>query len=223
MALLQLNKKSLFLLPVLILASFVASGHVIAYELDKMSDSEVFGEYIWQGFQHIIPLGLDHILFIACVFFGNGSLKQIVLQASMFTLAHSVTLALAMYQIIAPPAYIIEPLIALSIVLLALENVRAPKPQPWRMALIFLFGLVHGMGFAGALSELGLPEYAFAKALIAFNIGVELGQLSIIALLYVGLALAFSKKQWYRKTIVIPASLIIALVASYWTYERIFL
>lgn len=208
---------------VLLLCACAASAHVIAYELDKMSDSEVFSTYVWQGFQHIIPLGLDHILFIACVFFGNTNLKQIVVQASMFTLAHSITLALAMYNVIIPPAYIIEPLIAFSIVLLALENIRARKPQPWRLALVFLFGLVHGMGFAGALSELGLPQYAFAKALIAFNIGVELGQLSIILLLYLGLALAFSKKQWYRKVIVVPASLLIALVASYWTYERIFL
>jgi hypothetical protein len=214
-------KRPLLLLA-LVLVCCTAYGHVIAYELDKMSNSEVFSEYIWQGFQHIIPLGLDHILFIACVFFGNTDLKQIVLQASMFTLAHSVTLALAMYQVIAPPAFIIEPLIAFSIVLLAIENIRARKPQPWRLALVFLFGLVHGMGFAGALSELGLPEYAFAKALIAFNIGVELGQLSVIALLYVGLAMAFAKKDWYRKVVVLPASLLIALVASYWTIQRIF-
>ncbi len=209
-----------FILPLLLL-SWAANAHVIPYELDKMSDSSVVSEYIWQGFKHIIPLGLDHILFIACVFFGNTNLRQIILQASMFTLAHSVTLGLAMYNVITPPSNIIEPLIAFSIVLLALENIRESKPRPWRLALVFLFGLVHGMGFAGALSDLGMPEYAFLKALISFNVGVELGQLAIIVFLYLSLSIAFSKKHWYRKFIVIPVSVIIALVASYWTVERI--
>lgn len=90
------------------------------------------------------------------------------------------------------------------------------------MVMIFIFGMVHGMGFAGALSQLGMPQYAFATALISFNVGVELGQLSIILFMYFVVAKTFSGKPWYRKRIVIPASLIIALIASYWTIERIF-
>ena len=198
------------------------SAHVINYELEKMSSSTVFWKYTIIGFQHIIPLGFDHILFITCVFFLNTNIKQVIVQASMFTLAHSITLGLAMYGIIKPPANIIEPLIALSIVLLAVENILSDKVRPWRLVMVFLFGMVHGMGFAGALSQLGMPQYAFATALISFNVGVELGQLAIILFLYFCVARIFSSQVWYRKRIVIPVSLVIALVASYWTVERIF-
>ena len=125
--------------------AIMAQAHVIQYELDKMDSSTVFTKYISVGFQHIIPTGLDHILFIICVFFLNKNLKQVVLQASMFTLAHSITLALAMYNIIQPIAAIIEPLIAFSIVLLAVENIFTDKIKPWRIVMVFLFGLIHGL------------------------------------------------------------------------------
>jgi hypothetical protein len=161
-------------------------------------------------------------LFILCIFFLNTNIKQIVLQASMFTLAHSITLGLAMYGVINPPGDVIEPLIAFSIVLLALENIFFDKVKPWRMIMVFLFGLVHGMGFAGALSELGMPPYAFAAALISFNVGVELGQLTVILVMYLLVAKIFAQKSWYRRRIVIPSAVAIALVASYWTVERIF-
>ena len=198
------------------------SAHVIQYELDRMSGNMVFWKYTLIGIQHIIPEGFDHILFITCVFFLNPSLKKVIIQASMFTVAHSITLGLAMYGIIKPPANIIEPLIALSIVFLAIENIVSDKVRPWRLVMVFLFGMVHGMGFAGALSQLGMPQYAFATALISFNVGVEIGQLSIILLLYFLVSLPFSKIPSYRKRIVIPVSTIIALVATYWTVQRIF-
>jgi hypothetical protein len=186
-----------------------------------MSGDMVFWKYMLIGFQHIIPLGFDHILFITCVFFLNSNIKQVILQAFMFTLAHSITLGLAMYGVIRPPASIIEPLIALSIVFLALENIMSDQVKPWRLVMVFLFGMVHGMGFAGALSQLGMPQYAFATALISFNIGVEIGQLAIILALYFFVARLFSTRLWYRRRIVIPISVVIGLVAAYWTVERI--
>jgi hypothetical protein len=215
-------KKYLFILLVLLIAVTSLSAHVINYELDKMSSTTVFWRYILIGFQHIIPLGFDHILFITCVFFLNTNLKQVIIQASMFTLAHSITLGLAMYGIIKPPANIVEPLIAISIVFLAIENIVSDKVRPWRLVMVFLFGMVHGMGFAGALSQMGMPQYAFATALVSFNVGVELGQLTIILLLYFFISTPFRKFSWYRKRIVIPVSVLIALVDSYWTIERIF-
>ncbi|MCW3122256.1 MAG: hypothetical protein JWQ38_1748 [Flavipsychrobacter sp.] len=215
-------KKHIGLLLLLLFVAQAAFGHVIAYELEKMNSSVVFWKYTIIGFQHIIPLGFDHILFITCVFFLSPNLKNVVLQASMFTLAHSITLGLAMYGVINPSARIVEPLIALSIVFLAIENILSDRVKPWRLVMVFLFGMVHGMGFAGALSQLGMPKYAFATALISFNVGVELGQLAIILLLYFLVSRPFSKKLWYRKRIVIPISAIIALVAAYWTIERIF-
>src|ERR1700679_706217 len=177
-------RKFLFLAAILLVAVSPLSAHVIQYELDKMSSDTVFWKYTLVGIQHIIPEGFDHILFITCVFFLNPSLKKVIIQASMFTLAHSITRGLAMYGIIKPPANIIEPLIAISIVFLAIESIVSDKVKPWRLVMVFLFGMVHGMGFAGALSQLGMPQYAFATALISFNVGVELGQLAIILLLF---------------------------------------
>lgn len=216
-------KKLFSIFAPLLLASVSASAHVIRYELDKMEPGQVFWEYLKLGFEHIIPLGLDHILFILCIFFLNKNLKSIILQASMFTLAHSITLALAAYGVINPPANVVEPLIALSIVLLAVENIFVTKVQPWRMAVVFLFGLIHGMGFASVLGELGIPRYAFFSALLAFNIGVELGQIAIILGMYLLVNRLFANKIWYRRRIVIPASVVIGLIAAYWTIERVFL
>ncbi len=215
--------KRIAIILALVVLTLATSAHTINYQLDRIPDHQVFLKYLVIGYQHIIPLGFDHILFILCVFFLNKSIKQLILQASMFTLAHSITLGLAMYGIIKPPPSIIEPLIALSILLLALENIYFDKIKPWRMLLVFLFGMVHGMGFAGALSQLGMPQYAFATALVSFNVGVELGQLTIILIMYFLVSRPFAQKVWYRQRIVIPASLIIALVAAYWTIERIFL
>ena len=215
-------KKKIFLLLLLMFMVVYAQAHVINYELNKMDDSNVIWKYLVLGFEHIIPKGFDHILFILCVFFLNTNIKQVILQASMFTLAHSITLGLSIYNIIEPPANIVEPLIAFSILLLALENIFFSKVKPWRLVMVFIFGLVHGMGFAGVLSQLGMPEYAFATALISFNVGVEIGQLTIITLMYFFVSRLFSKKPWYRKAIVIPANIIIAVVALYWTIERIF-
>ncbi len=214
--------KRIIVLLLLLTIALNVSAHTINYQLDKMDDGQVFWKYLLIGYEHIIPLGFDHILFILCVFFLNTNIKQLILQASMFTLAHSITLGLAMYGIIKPPPNIIEPLIALSIVFLALENIFFDKVKPWRMIMVFLFGMVHGMGFAGALAGLGMPQYAFATALISFNVGVELGQLSIILVMYFFVSRLFAQRIWYRKRIVIPASLIIALIAGYWTVERIF-
>ncbi len=214
-------KKILLSWMLLLCAALPLSAHVIKYELDKLEPGNVFVKYLQLGYQHIIPLGLDHILFILCIFFINNKLKSIVLQASMFTLAHSITLGLAAYGIIQPPANVVEPLIALSIFFLAMENIFTSTVKPWRMGMVFLFGLIHGMGFASVLNELGIPKYAFFNALIAFNIGVELGQITIILLMYLLVARTFSQNLWYRRRIVIPASIVIGIVAGYWTIVRI--
>jgi len=196
-------------------------AHTINYVLDKKPSGSITYEYIVEGFKHILPLGLDHILFVTCVFFLGKNIREIILQASMFTIAHTITLGLATYGIINPPIEWIEPIIALSIVFLALENFMSEKIQKWRFIMIFSFGLVHGMGFASALDQLGMPRYAFMNALISFNIGVELGQIAVIMALYLIFGHWFSAQPWYRKRIVQPISLCIAMVAFYWTIQRI--
>lgn len=126
-----------------------------------------------------------------------------------------------MYHLISPPTRIIEPLIAISIVYVALENIFSPKLKPSRVAVVFLFGLVHGMGFAGALGRLGLPQSSYLLSLLLFNLGVELGQLTIIIGAFFLLGKWFGDKSWYRRRIVIPLSAVIAVVAAYWTVQRL--
>jgi hypothetical protein len=137
-----------------------------------------------------------------------------------FTVAHTITLGLTIYGLLSLPSSIVEPLISASIVYVAVENILTSEIKPWRIALVFGFGLLHGMGFAGVLSEIGLPKSEFLTALVTFNIGVELGQLSVIAAAFAATGLWFRQKNWYRKAIVIPSSVAIALVGAYWTVER---
>jgi hypothetical protein len=127
-----------------------------------------------------------------------------------------------MFKVIVPPAHIVEPFIALSIMFVALENVITDKLKPTRVLIVFVFGLVHGLGFAGALTELGLPEDKFITSLIAFNVGVELGQISVIILCWFLFGKWFGKKAWYRKRVVIPLSIMIAAISLYWVIERTF-
>lgn len=198
------------------------SAHVIVGELEKMSKTDAAVLYMEIGYQHILPQGFDHILFVLSLFLLSPKLKPVLFQATAFTVAHSVTLGLAMYHVITPPTKIIEPLIAISIVYVALENIFSPKLKASRIGVVFLFGLVHGMGFAGALGQLGLPQNHYLLALVMFNLGVELGQITVILLAFLLLGKWFGKKPYYRKFIVIPASVIIALIAGFWTIQRIF-
>lgn len=176
--------------------------------------------YFILGFEHILPLGLDHILFILGLFLLSREVKPLILQVSAFTLAHTLTLGLTMYGVISPPAHIVEPLIALSICYIAVENILTKELTPWRPVVIFGFGLLHGMGFAGVLGELGMPKDSFVNALVSFNIGVEFGQLFVIGVAFVCLRL-FYAFSWYRPFVVEPASLVIAAIGAYWTVERV--
>jgi hypothetical protein len=221
----QITKKYLRICGILLMALSVSQSlfaHVIVGELEKMSKTDAGILYMEIGYQHILPLGFDHILFVLSLFLLSPKLKPVLLQATAFTVAHSVTLALAMYHIITPPTKIIEPLIAISIVYVALENIFSPRLKASRIGVVFLFGLVHGMGFAGALGQLGLPQNHYLLALVMFNVGVELGQITVILLAFLLLGKWFGKKPYYRKVVVIPLSVIIALIASFWTIQRIF-
>ena len=178
-------------------------------------------DYIIIGFEHIVPKGLDHILFVLGLFLLSARLVPLLWQVSAFTVAHTITLGLSIYGVLALPASIVEPLIALSIAYVGIENCFSGKLQPWRVLLVFVFGLLHGMGFAGVLQEIGLPDGEFVTALISFNVGVELGQLAVIlaAFYIVGW---FRHRDWYRQRIVIPGSLVIAVTGFYWAWERVF-
>ena len=177
--------------------------------------------YVVLGFEHILPKGMDHILFILGLFLFSVALKPLLWQVTMFTIAHTITLGLAMNGFISLPASVVEPLIALSIAYVGVENVFAKGLNKSRLYLVFGFGLLHGLGFASVLSDMGMPEDAFATALISFNVGVELGQLVIILTAFLLIGFWFGTKCWYKKKITNPASIVIALIAFYWFIQRL--
>lgn len=190
---------------------------------DQAGALDTFLSYIPVGFDHIIPKGLDHILFVLGLFFLSTRLGPLLWQISAFTLAHTVTLAAGALGYVTIPGSIVEPIIAASIVYVAVENILTDGLNRWRPFVVFGFGLLHGLGFASVLGEFGLPETAFLPALIGFNVGVELGQLTVIAIAFATLGYWFGGKSWYRKAIAIPASALIALVGAWWFVERVFL
>ncbi|MEJ6810690.1 MAG: HupE/UreJ family protein [Oceanospirillaceae bacterium] len=185
--------------------------------------TQVATEYTVLGFEHFVPTGIDHILFVLGLFLLSVKLRPLLLQVTAFTLAHSITLGLTIYGVISLSPSVVEPLIALSIVAVGIENMLVKTVKIRRVVVVFLFGLLHGMGFAGVLSQLGLPESDFATALVFFNIGVEAGQLFVIAVAFLCVFWLLKKQQLYRQWVVIPVSALISLIGLYWTYERLFL
>jgi hydrogenase/urease accessory protein HupE len=186
----------------------------------RASGDGLFARFTGLGFTHILPHGLDHILFVLALFFFSTRLRPLLLQVTAFTIAHSCTLALTLLDIVSLPPHIVEPLIALSIAVVGLENVFFRNVKTSRWLVVFAFGLIHGMGFAGVLGELGLPEGGFWPALIGFNLGVELGQLAVIAIAF-ALTVWFRNRSWYFKGIVVPVSLAISAVGLYWAVARV--
>lgn len=200
----------------------LAWGHtIINYAMEKAPTHEVIGYYFRMGVTHIIPEGFDHILFIISLCLLSNKIKTILWQATAFTVAHSVTLALSMKNILIAPGAVVEPVISLSIVFVAIENIVLNELKAWRILVVFMFGLIHGMGFASALNGVGLPRNQFFTSVLSFNLGVEVGQVIVILLVFGLIILPFGKKYFYRKGIVYPLSLIIAMIAAYWTVERI--
>jgi len=187
----------------------------------RQSTPEVIVSYIVIGFEHILPKGHDHILFILGLFLLSTHWRPLLLQVTMFTVAHTITLGLAMNNIVELPANVVEPLIALSIAYVGIENVLAKELHKSRLILVFLFGLLHGLGFASVLSDFGMPQNDFAVALISFNVGVELGQLAVISLAFILLSFCFKDRQIYRKIVVVPGSAFISIIGLYWFLERL--
>ncbi|MEM9103040.1 MAG: HupE/UreJ family protein [Pseudomonadota bacterium] len=191
-------------------------------QLNALPTQQKFLKYIEAGIEHIVPKGLDHILFVVGLFFSTLSIKRLLLFVTAFTGAHTATLGLAALGWVSVPGWIVEPLIALSIAYVALENLLSKEPSRSRIYWIFGFGLLHGLGFASVLVDYGLPQNAMILALVAFNIGVEIGQLLIILSLLV-VFYGFRTSRYYRRCIQIPISVIIGLAGSYWFIERVFL
>ena len=203
---------------------FLLSGEkskVISAKTGKPLDwIDTFLDYIPVGFSHILPKGLDHILFVLGLLFLTPKVYPLLIQISIFTLAHTITLAISSLKIIDISSAIIEPLIAASIIYVAIENFFNSSLTKYRSIIIFFFGLLHGLGFASVLSSFGLPGTNFIWALVGFNVGVEIGQLTIILAFYAIFIYWIKTKNYYRKYISIPGSLIIALFGTFWLLER---
>lgn len=182
---------------------------------------KLFADYVTLGFTHILPYGVDHILFVLGLYLLSAEWRPLLIQVTSFTVAHSITLGLGLYGVVNVSPAIVEPLIAASIAYVAVENIITGKLHAWRPFVVFGFGLLHGLGFAGVLHEIGLPRSDYVTGLIAFNVGVEFGQLAVIALAFAATGLWFRSRPWYRARIVIPASAAIAAVGIFWTVERV--
>lgn len=206
---------------VCLLSALPLFAHPINITMERAPAQDVVWFYLRMGVTHIIPNGFDHILFVTSVCLLSNKIKTILWLASAFTVAHSITLALSMKNIIVAPGQLVEPMISLSIVFVAVENILLSELKPWRILIVFFFGLIHGLGFASALSEVGLPRNNFFTSIIAFNCGVEIGQIAIILFVFGLLVNPFGKRINFKKQFVYPLSILIALIASYWTIERV--
>lgn len=210
-----------FLVVLGLVLSFPLFAHNINVAMERAPANQVAWFYFKLGVYHIIPSGIDHILFVVAVCLLNNRLSTICWQATAFTLAHSVTLALSTKGVITLPSPIVEPLIALSIVFVAIENILFNELKAWRILVVFMFGLIHGLGFASALNEIGLPHNQFFVSILSFNVGVEAGQVIVILFVFLTIIRTWGKKSWYKKRVVFPISALIALVALFWTIQRI--
>ncbi len=187
----------------------------------KRSLPDIVLSYIKLGYLHIVPLGLDHILFILGIFLLSTRMKPLLWQVTAFTVAHTITLGLSMYGVISVPERIVQPLIALSIAYVGVENIFLSKLHSTRIVIVFLFGLLHGMGFASVLADFGMPKNDFVTALLSFNVGVELGQIFLLLAAWLLVALPFGSTLNYRKLVVIPGSALIAVMGLVWTIDRV--
>ncbi len=180
-----------------------------------------FLRFVSAGITHIIPSGLDHVLFVLGLFFLSPHFKALLLQITAFTVAHSLTLALSVFGVVKLSPAIVEPIIALSIVIVAVENLISRDVKPWRWAAVFAFGLFHGLGFASLINEAGLPEGQRLSALLGFNLGVEIGQIAVVLAAFCATAWC-QQRPWYFQRVTAPASVAIAGTGLIWTVQRIF-
>jgi hypothetical protein len=202
------------------LAPGMSSGAIPRTGGDDQTASAAFVDYIAVGFDHIVPKGLDHILFVLGLFLLSTCMGPLLWQVSAFTLAHTVTLALGALDILRIPSSVVEPLIAASIVYVGVENVFLRNLSPWRPFVVFGFGLLHGLGFASVLMDYALGGANFGPKLVGFNVGVEVGQLAVIGVAWLTLNVFFGRCEWYYRRIAAPVSAAVAIIAAFWVLER---
>jgi hydrogenase/urease accessory protein HupE len=181
----------------------------------------VVKRFLPEGIHHIL-IGPDHILFLIGLLLLGGTLRQLLFIVSAFTLAHSVTLSLAALAVVSPPARIIEPAIALSIVYVGADNLLVKDGRDMRPWIALSFGFIHGFGFANVLREMDLPRRALGWSLFSFNAGVEVGQVLIVAVIASALAAVRQRNAALGRRIVVAGSIVVIGAGTFWFIQRVF-
>jgi hydrogenase/urease accessory protein HupE len=173
------------------------------------------------GVHHIL-IGPDHLLFLVGLLLLGGTLRRLVLVVSAFTIAHSLTLSLAVLRVVTPPPWLVEPAIALSIVYVGADNLTVRAGRDVRGWIAFAFGLIHGFGFANVLREMDLPPRALGWSLLSFNLGVEIGQLAVVIVVASILSAIRSKSPETGRRLAVAGSAVVIAAGTYWFVQRVF-
>jgi len=181
----------------------------------------VIRKFIPAGIHHIL-IGPDHLLFLVGLLLLGGSIRRLTMVVTSFTIAHSITLSLAALNIFTPPARIIEPAIALSIVYVGADNLLAQGGRDVRAWIAFAFGFIHGFGFANVLREMELPGRALGWSLFSFNFGVEIGQLLVVVTVASAFAALRARSEWARRRLVYAGSILVIIAGAFWFIQRVF-
>ena len=181
----------------------------------------VIRRFVPSGFEHIL-IGPDHLLFLAGLLLLGGSLRRLAIIVTAFTVAHSVTLSLAALNILQPPARLVEPAIALSIIYVGIDNLMVRGGRDMRVWIAFGFGFIHGFGFANVLQAMDLPRRALGWSLFSFNLGVELGQMLVVLLLGSAIVALHRRRPAIAVRVVAIGSIIVSVAGAYWFIERVF-
>ena len=181
----------------------------------------VVKKFIPAGIHHIL-IGPDHLLFLVGLLLLGGSVRQLAVIVTAFTVAHSITLSLAALNLVSPPARIIEPAIALSIVYVGADNLLIRGGRDVRAWIAFAFGFIHGFGFANVLREMDLPARALGWSLFAFNVGVEIGQLLVVAVVATALAALRTRSETAGRQLAFAGSVVVMAAGTFWFIQRVF-
>ena len=188
---------------------------------DRQGALAVIRKFVPAGIHHIL-VGPDHLLFLVGLLLLGGSIRRLLVVVSAFTAAHSITLSLAALNLVTPPARLIEPAIALSIVYVGVDNLMVGRGRDVRAWIAFAFGFIHGFGFANVLREMNLPSRALGLSLFSFNLGVEIGQLLVVVAVATALIALRSRNEAAGRRLAFAGSLAVILVGAFWFVQRVF-
>ncbi len=207
-----------------LLAQQILGGGQTGYEHfvgNRQGTFAVVQKFVPEGIRHIL-IGPDHLLFLVGLLLLGGTVRQLLLVVTGFTVAHSITLSLAVLNVVTPPGRLVEPVIALSIIYVGVDNLMARGGRDMRVWIALVFGLIHGFGFASVLRDMGLPTGALGWSLFSFNLGVEIGQLAVAVVVAAALIGLQSRSEVASRRLATAGSIAVIAVGTFWFIERVF-